>query len=188
MSATDAEPEGTRCTDCGDAPETNEERARAIVRRYMYLSMGAGLIPAPGVDLAGISAVQLKLVHSLAQTYGVDFREDAGKSAVASLLGALGPVTLARGTFGSLVKAIPVIGTAIGLAAQPVLAGAFTHAVGKVFVQHFESGGTFLDLNPRAVRDYFAQQFQAGKLVASEMAAEKGRQSSDKTAAAPPTD
>ena len=150
-----------------------EEAAIGTVRKYTYGAMAVGLIPAPMVDVAGLTALQLKMVHSLAKCYDVPFKEDLGKSTILSLLGALGPVTLARGTFGSLVKAIPVIGTAVGIATQPVLAGAFTYAVGKVFIQHFEAGGTFLDFDPKTVRKYFAEQFQEGKLEVSEMAAEQ---------------
>lgn len=150
-------------------PEDLEQSAVATVNKYVYSAMAIGLIPAPIVDLAGLIALQLKMVHSLATHYDVPFREDLGKSTITSLLGAVGPVTLARGTFGSLVKAIPVIGTAVGIATQPVLAGAYTYAIGKVFIQHFEAGGTFLNLNPKKVKVHFAQQFQEGKLVAKEM-------------------
>ena len=153
-------------------PEDLEQSAAATVRKYIYSAMAIGLIPAPIVDLAGLTALQLKMVHSLAKHYDVPFREDLGKSTITSLLGAVGPVTLARGTFGSLVKAIPVIGTAVGIATQPVLAGAYTYAIGKVFIQHFEAGGTFLNLNPKKVKAHFAQQFQEGKLVAKEIVKE----------------
>ena len=153
-------------------PEDLEQSAAATVRKYIYSAMAIGLIPAPIVDLAGLTALQLKMVHSLAKHYDVPFKEDLGKSTITSLLGAVGPVTLARGTFGSLVKAIPVIGTAVGIATQPVLAGAYTYAIGKVFIQHFEAGGTFLNLNPKKVKAHFAQQFQEGKLVAKEIVKE----------------
>jgi len=170
--------------DVDPAPETEggmesqeseglEQTAISTVRKYMYSSMAIGLIPAPGVDLAGLMALQVKMAHSLAKHYSVPFRGDLGKSTITSLLGALGPITLARGTFGSLVKAIPVIGTAVGIATQPLLSGAFTYAVGKVFIQHFEAGGTFLDLDPKTVRAHFAQEFQEGKLVAKEIAVKK---------------
>ena len=51
---------------------------------------------------------------------------------------------------------------------MPVFAGASTYAIGKVFIQHFESGGTFLDFEPAKVRAYFSQQFDKGRDLASE--------------------
>jgi len=34
-----------------------------------------------------------------------------------------------------------------------------------VFIQHFESGGTFLDFDAAKVRAYYEQQFNAAKAV-----------------------
>jgi hypothetical protein len=48
---------------------------------------------------------------------------------------------------------------------MPSSSAAFTYAVGKVFLQHFASGGTFLDFDPKTVREYFAKMFDEGKLV-----------------------
>ena len=52
---------------------------------------------------------------------------------------------------------------------MPVLAGAATYAVGKVFIQHFESGGTFLNFNPESVRGYYEAMFKEGQSVAENM-------------------
>jgi hypothetical protein len=39
----------------------------------------------------------------------------------------------------------------------------------RVFIQHFEAGGTFLSFDPEAVRDYFFEQYQKGKSVFKDM-------------------
>jgi len=39
--------------------------------------------------------------------------------------------------------------------------------VGKVFVQHFESGGTFLSFDPEKVRSHFEEELKMGKAVAA---------------------
>jgi len=51
----------------------------------------------------------------------------------------------------------------------PAVAGASTYAVGQVFIQHFESGGTFLDFDPEKVKGYFAEQFEKGKLAVGDL-------------------
>jgi len=67
----------------------------------------------------------------------------------------------------SALKAIPLIGQTAGSLSLSVLGGGTTYAIGKVFVQHFESGGTFLDFDPKSVRTYFRQHFMDGaKLTA----------------------
>jgi hypothetical protein len=64
---------------------------------------------------------------------------------------------------GSLAKGLPVLGWAAAPAGVALFGGASTYAVGKVFVQHFESGNTFLSFDPEAVRAYYARQFEQGK-------------------------
>jgi hypothetical protein len=83
---------------------------------------------------------------------------------------------------------IPVVGTLLGGVAMPVLSGASTYAVGKVFIQHFASGGTFLTFDPAAVREYFMQELENGRLAAQEAVGEIKKEaekvvSGDKTAA-----
>ena len=72
----------------------------------------------------------------------------------------------------SAAKFVPIVGTAIGVIGMPIVMGAFTHAVGMVFTQHFESGGTFLDFEPRTYRQYFRDMFKRGKTIARRASAD----------------
>ena len=47
----------------------------------------------------------------------------------------------------------------------PAASGALTYAVGRVFIQHFESGGTFLDFDPAEVSKYFAEKYEQGRKI-----------------------
>jgi uncharacterized protein (DUF697 family) len=138
------------------------ELAKKTVRKYMYLSMGAGLVPVPLIDLAAITAIQLKMVSALAKQYELPFSKQAGKAVVGSLIGGAVP-NAAGGPIGSAVKAVPIVGQTIGAVTIPAFAGASTYAVGTVFINHFESGGTMLDFNPDKVREYYAEQYEKGK-------------------------
>ncbi len=64
---------------------------------------------------------------------------------------------------------IPFVGSTLGALSMPVMAGASTYAIGKVFIQHFESGGTFLTFDPKAVKDYYAEQLKEGSVVAKQV-------------------
>jgi hypothetical protein len=44
---------------------------------------------------------------------------------------------------------------------MPGFAAAVTWAMGRVFIQHFETGGTLLDFNAEKMRDYFKSEFEA---------------------------
>ena len=58
-----------------------------------------------------------------------------------------------------------MVGQTIGVIGYSVLAGASTYAIGNVFIQHFESGGTMLDFEPGKVREFYQQQVKEGKAV-----------------------
>ena len=58
---------------------------------------------------------------------------------------------------------------------MPALSLAATQALGRVFAQHFETGGTLLDFDVETMRDYFRKEFEAAK----------GEAAADAPAAAP---
>jgi uncharacterized protein (DUF697 family) len=149
------------------------EGALAIVKVNAAWAAGAGLIPAPLVDFAAITGVNIKMTHELATYYGLAFRAELAASAIGALVAGASAPWLAYGAVGSLVKMIPGVGTTIGWATGPVVAAAVTYAVGRVFVLHFGSGGTFLDFDPKKFRDHFNQQLEAGRKQAEQQAAEK---------------
>jgi len=150
-----------------------EQQGLKIVRNYMWWSMGAGLIPVPFVDLVAVSSVQLKMLGDLSKSYGIEFQEHRGKAMIASLIGYVVPSTLSFGSLGSLLKAIPVVGAFVGAPTMALFCGASTYALGKVFIQHFESGGTFLTFDPAKVKEHFQHAFDEGGKVASNLQAEK---------------
>lgn len=158
------------------ATETVEvcpQKVEKKIRKYMLASMGVALLPAPLLDFAAITALQLKMVHSLSRLYGVPYKENLGRSIIGSLLGSLGAATLAVGVVGSVFKFVPVFGVVAHALTYPILIGAVTHAIGRVFVMHFETGGTLLDFDVDEMREHFRREFEAGKGVAKAAQAEK---------------
>jgi uncharacterized protein (DUF697 family) len=119
-----------------------------------------------------LAGVQLKMLHRLSQIYEVEFSESRVKSVIAALVGMITTDSLHRGAFTSFIKSIPLVGV-IGAVSMPLYAGATTYAIGKVFIQHFESGGTFLDFDPKKVKEYFAKLYEEGKLAASKLKTKK---------------
>lgn len=140
--------------------------ASSIVNTYMGWSAGASFIPLPFADLAAVTLVQIKMVADLAKLYEVPFSRNVVKTIIAGLLGSLVPAGLARGA-SSLIKAIPGIGTVLGVLTAPVFTTASTYAVGKVFIQHFEAGGNVLNFDPEAMREHFKAEFEEGVSKAS---------------------
>tara|TARA_B100000614_G_scaffold260172_1_gene286424 strand:+ start:1431 stop:1958 length:528 start_codon:yes stop_codon:yes gene_type:complete len=147
--------------------------AKRIIKNRVIISAGLGLVPVPMVDLVGLATIQLEMLARLTKLYEIPFRKNVGKSLIASLVGGVLPVSVVPGTF-SLLKAVPLIGWATGAATMSLLGGAATYAVGKVFVAHFEAGGNLLNFDPEAMKEYFAEQFEEGKTVASAAGASAG--------------
>ena len=149
-----------------------ETKALKTVKNHMWWSMGAGLIPVPFVDLVAVSGVQLKMIAEISKIYNVPFQEGRGKAVVGALIGYVVPSSMSFGLVGSLLKAVPVVGVLVGAPSMALFCGASAWALGNVFIQHFESGGTFLNFKPEEVKEYFKTQFEEGRKMAATMETE----------------
>ena len=136
-----------------------QQQSQQIVKRYMWLSAGAGLIPVLYLDGAAVSGVQLKMIAEISKLYEVPFQENLGKAAIASLAGFIIPHAAAIGALSAAVPGLSVVGAPLAAA----FAGAYSWAMGNMFIQHFESGGTFLDLKPERLREHFKSLFESGQ-------------------------
>lgn len=171
---TTASPEAAAPAPCARSMEPDARKAYTadLVKKHALGAAGIGLIPMPAVDFVALTALQVNLLRKLSSFYGVPFTEEIGKKVIGALAGGYAPVALAM-PVASLLKAIPIVGQATGILAMSAVAGASTYAVGKVFIQHFESGGTFLNFDPVAVREYYREQFKEGSSVVKDAPAEQ---------------
>jgi len=142
--------------------ESREELAKAVMYKYMMRNAALGFLPIPVIDVVTIGGTQLAMLAGISKVYGVDYTQHMVKPIVASLLGALGYDFAVRIVAGALFKSIPVLGFVAGMATMPILGAASTYAVAKVFIQHFESGGTFLNFNAEEAKKYFTQYYREG--------------------------
>jgi uncharacterized protein (DUF697 family) len=149
----------------------SKEQISKLIRHHVYGSMAVGLVPIPMVDFLGITGIQLNLVRKMAAYYDIPFSKEMTKNLIISLIGGAVPASAAL-PVASSVKFIPIIGQSLGAVSMPVIAGALTYAVGKVFYRHFASGGTFLTFDPEKARVYYEEMFQKGKTVVKGMKAE----------------
>lgn len=139
-----------------------------LIYNHVLGAMGIGLIPLPLVDIAALTALQVRLVSKLSHLYNLKFTEDKVKNIIGALIGSVVPASLAM-PVASIAKFIPLIGQTVSVLAMSATGGACTYALGKVFVQHFESGGTFLDFDPASVKAHFAELYKEGQKVASDL-------------------
>jgi uncharacterized protein (DUF697 family) len=142
-----------------DTTTKRREQAQRTIRNHA-LGVGAAtfLVPLPLIDVVMVAGAQLNLVRSLAAIYEVPFSEQLAKSLVATMAGTSVPVAAY-----SLLRTIPVLGV-LGACAGSV---ASTYALGRVFAQHFESGGTFLTFDPEKVRKHYEHELRNAPTTAT---------------------
>jgi uncharacterized protein (DUF697 family) len=140
-----------------DVPEPRDQAASKLVDRFAIWSGVAGLVPLPVVDVLAVGGLQLQMLRRLSQIYDVEFSENRGKALIAALAGCMIPATSGMGA-ASALKAIPVVNILAAGFVMPVLSAGATYAIGKAFIQHFESGGTLLDFNPPDYREFVKAQ------------------------------
>ena len=163
--------------------QISKNKSDEIIRHHVWASMSVSLVPLPLVDFAAISIVQFNMIRKLSKLYGIRLiKKDknflkalvlsmgslADDAAVAGIRKVALP-TISASLAASMTKAIPVAGQTIGVVSSSVVNGAFTYAIGKITALHFESGGTFLSLDPQKVETYYKEMFNEGKKVAAEM-------------------
>ncbi len=133
--------------------------ARAIVQRNMYWSMGLSLFPVPFLDLITTTGCQVYMLYELTRYYGVAFDRERGKALVAALVGGLIASSGAAGLSEVFARRFYLL----KLLTRPAFAAAVTYAIGMLFIEHLESGGTLLTLDPEAMRTRFKTLYQEGR-------------------------
>ena len=126
---------------------TLNERADEVISKYMWAAGGAAAInPFPILDLAGGSAITVKMVLDLAAVYGQKIDADTivtllgqlGKNLVA-MVGATAAAPAIAAGVGSLLKTVPGIGTIAGGVTQGLVQAVVTRWVGRVFCDYFRN-------------------------------------------------
>lgn len=142
--------------DDGAATEDKKRLAQALdlVNYYTTIAGATGLLPMPLIDAVATGAVQLKLIHELSHLYGMPFSRQRAKAVLVALVSGVQTGVVVN----SAIKFIPVVGYTLAALPSVAASGGLTYAVGRVFVAHFELGGTLLDFDPGKMRAYFREQ------------------------------
>jgi uncharacterized protein len=124
-----------------------DERAEAVIGKYMWAAGGAIAVnPFPLLDLAGGSAITVKMVLDVAAVYQQRIDADTivtllgqlGKNLVA-MVGASAAAPALALAIGSLLKTVPGVGTIAGGILQGLVQALVTRWIGRVFCQYFRN-------------------------------------------------
>ncbi|HLA35391.1 MAG TPA: DUF697 domain-containing protein [Rhodocyclaceae bacterium] len=146
------------------------KRRRALeadicIKNHVIAAMGLGLIPSVLVDIVGVTGVEVKMIRDLAVIYRfpVPTKLVAYKVLI-SLIGSIGPLYFAA-KMHSAMKGVPLLGHAVYVGFLSLSSGVAVYAVGKIFQEHYESGGTFLSSDNSVLRKFFKEKHKEGRGV-----------------------
>ncbi|MBU0485481.1 MAG: DUF697 domain-containing protein [Proteobacteria bacterium] len=139
--------------------ESKEKSANKITMDFVKWSAGSALLPIPVLDMTAVVTLQLMMIKKLCELYEMEYAKQRVAAIVVSFTGGIHVGLIA----GSLFKAVPWIGPTLAAASAVTISGAITYAVGKVFIKHFEAGGTLLDFDSTRMKGYFKKQFEKGR-------------------------
>jgi uncharacterized protein (DUF697 family) len=142
--------------------DVHAEAARVISTAVKW-SAAAAIVPVPYIDLLALGAVQVKMVRDLARVYGLEAEGETLKGVISALLGTLAPAAISGGLLGSALKVIPIGGTIVGSVGLAAFGSAATYAIGKIFVAHFDQGGTVKSFSAEAIEADLKKEFAAAK-------------------------
>jgi uncharacterized protein (DUF697 family) len=124
-------------------------QANSIVERHTAYAAVGGIIPVPIANVASITAVIVRMVKRLSDLYGIPFERDRARAIVVGLMGGAMPTGLGAVTTSTLFYVVPGSGL-VGLAVSSIAAVACTRSIGRIFVEHFETGSSLHDLSATA--------------------------------------
>jgi uncharacterized protein (DUF697 family) len=125
-----------------DTPDPLAARRRAFARRIVerhrnYAALG-GLVPLPAANIAGVAAINLRMVKQLSELYGIPFHRDRTRALIIALIAGVAPTGAGLAASSTLMWIVPG-GLVWGLGAAALTAGALTRGIGAVFVESFEA-------------------------------------------------
>lgn len=119
--------------------------ALKIARKYTLFATAAGAVPVLGVDLAAVTALQVKMIADMATVYDIPFKSGRARTLVVGVLGSF--TAFSHGVPGWLAARHGWL-MPVGVVLKPIYSSIVTYAIANVFILHFERGGTLENFNP----------------------------------------
>ena len=145
-----------------NSPQGKEQQADAIIRRYALYGTAAGIIPSFGLDVAALTAIQVKMIRDLAELYEYDVNDQMIRMTITTGVTALGG-RLLTGIAASITRAFSPLKFLIGGATQAALSGFTTAEIGKIYQARLSSGQNPADITVSEIVNHIVQQVQEGK-------------------------
>ncbi len=130
-------------------------KADQTVRDHALLASGAMVIPVLLLSMAAETTIQIRMVSRLCTLYGIEFAEHRLKTVIVAVLSGIS----AGWAAGRLMHYASLAFYFRNFWPSALLTGGVTYVIGRVFIEHFESGGGIHDLNARKATTLLAKNF-----------------------------
>ena len=150
----------TDAFDIAAAKAEVSDDADKLIRRYMFVAGGIGILPSTILDIASLIGAQIAMVAELASLYGIPYDKIRNQPVLVSAISALITQGVLKTKFVLAVRMIPVVGSLTSFLLYPAMASSITYAVGKVFKSHFEEGHSLTEFRAEAFRDMFDRKMK----------------------------
>lgn len=140
--------------------DSRQAAARRTIYAYVALAAAAGAVPIPLAGAAGLATLQGAMLNRLALRYAVEWTPSLFASFAACLgFSALGWFA-ARYLVAEVVKLLPGVGTAAGMALNAGTAAAFTAGTGEAAIVFLRAARMGQSAPPAEVRDAYRAAFR----------------------------
>lgn len=136
-----ATPVAPQPTAADDAVKLRLRKAVALVERHANLCAIGGAIPMPVVNAAALTALLVRMVRSLSMHYGVPFERNRTRAIIIGLMGGALPTGFATIATSAFAYVLPGYNL-LGLAVSSVTSAAYARSIGRLYIEHFETGST----------------------------------------------
>lgn len=119
----------------------------SIVHRYVAASAIAGLNPVPVLDVAVLGGVHISLIKDLSDHYGAEFSEHTARNILIAIGASILPGAIGTVIGRKALRAIPFLVPGAALLTMSAFSAAVSYGLGRVFINHFEMGGTLDTFN-----------------------------------------
>ena len=141
--------------------ESNFDTVKNEVLWYAGSAAASDLIPAVG--LVSVPAIQAKMLHSLANQYGVEWDNRALKELIGTMGSSFALKYGVKLGIRELVKFIPVYGQTVGAVAAATMSFGTTYGLGRVACYYFYYKSKGEEVSEQAMQDLYKDAFKKGK-------------------------
>ncbi len=140
----------------GHVARKKREKADELTKKYAAGLLVVEMIPLPVFALVVVPGFQVKLVKELADMYQTDSRGVRIKSLLAVITGVAVTASASRWVT-NLWKAVPGPGLVISTLTSAAISATSTLAIGSLFSDHFETGGTLLSIDKEKMKTRYQE-------------------------------